>query len=57
MEKNPTPPNATRQAIMKCAGFLDECLRIGWKKSSLDFLQNLWWKYHDHEGNLVSESV
>lgn len=28
-----------------CADFLAACLLFGWKKSDLDWLQKLWWKY------------
>ncbi len=36
----------------KCAEFLAECLRIGWRKSDLDALEKLWLDGHDEHGNL-----
>lgn len=41
----------SRRAIEACASWLAYCLHIGWSKSDLDFLEALWWKYHDDEGN------
>lgn len=38
---------------MKCFQWLDYCLKIGWPKSSLERLQELWWEYHDDEGNIM----
>lgn len=43
----------TTEAIRKCAEWLSYCLKIGWPRSSLDELQELWWKYHDNNGNLT----
>lgn len=43
----------TRKAIDACAAWLSFCLKIGWKKSDLDFLQALWWKHHDNDGHLT----
>lgn len=42
----------TRQAMQKCAEWLKACLDLGWRKSDLDFLEALWWTYHDNRGNL-----
>jgi hypothetical protein len=42
----------TQKAIIQCAGWLRYCLEIGWQKSDLDALENLWWEYHDERGNL-----
>ena len=41
----------------KCAEWLAACLRLGWRREDLDFLEKLWCKYHDEEGNLKSTSV
>lgn len=59
MRSNPSIPKGDRtvKAIKKCANFLSECLKIGWKKSQLDDLEKLWWKYHDNNGNLITKSV
>ena len=54
-EMNPTPPSATRHAVLACARWMHYCLTIGWKKSDLDFLQSLWWQYHDWEGRLTCQ--
>jgi hypothetical protein len=35
-----------RRQIQKCAEWLVFCLSIGYKKSQLDRLEALWWKYH-----------
>lgn len=43
----------TRKAIQGCAEWLSACVRLGWDKSDLDFLEALWWKYHDSRGNLI----
>jgi hypothetical protein len=42
----------TTKALTHCSFWLSYCLAIGWKKSDLDFLESLWWKYHDDYGNL-----
>lgn len=42
----------TRKAIKECAQWLAYCLSIGWSKSDLDALEELWWKYHDYQGRL-----
>lgn len=43
----------TRQATQACAEWLATCIRLGWRKADLDFLEALWWKYHDSRGNLI----
>lgn len=45
----------TRQAIYKCGEWLATCRRLGWRYEDLDWLEALWWKYHDHRGNLISD--
>lgn len=42
------------RAARECAEWLGACLRLGWRQSDLDFLEALWWKYHDERGNLRS---
>jgi hypothetical protein len=32
--------------VKRCAEWLRYCLEIGWKKSQLDALEKLWWKFH-----------
>lgn len=43
----------TRRATQACAEWLAACIRLGWRRADLDFLEALWWKYHDHRGNLI----
>ena len=43
----------TRQATQACAEWLAACIRLGWRKGDLDFLEALWWKYHDERGRLI----
>jgi hypothetical protein len=45
-----TPSN---NALLACAKWLSYCLAIGWSRSDLDRLEQLWWKYHDDRGNLL----
>lgn len=47
------PEQPTRQAVQACAEWLASCIRLGWRKSDLDALEALWWKYHDARGNLI----
>ncbi len=42
----------TRKGIQKCAEWLSYCISIGWSKDDLDGLENIWWQYHDGNGNL-----
>ena len=37
------------RASRKCAEWLIGCRQIGWPRSMLDQLEDLWWKYHDRE--------
>ena len=46
----------TTRAVIACAQWLGTCLDLGWPKSDLDFLEGLWWKYHDRRGNLCDEA-
>lgn len=52
LDGEPTP-----RAIGLCAKWLQCCLRVGWPKSSLDDLEQLWWRYHDRYGNLIAPEV
>lgn len=47
----------TTRARTACAEWLQCCLRIGWPKSLLDDLEQLWWQYHDKYGNLIVAEV
>jgi hypothetical protein len=50
------PKEVTTKALLECAEWLSACIKLGWSKSSLDFLQSLWWEYHDAKGRLVCDS-
>ena len=52
MTTNRSPTPATRRAIRACAIWLEACLDLGWRKADLDFLEALWWRYHDENGQL-----
>ena len=45
------------QAARICANWLILCLADGWSRSSLDWLEVLWWCYHDEHGNLRKPSA
>ncbi len=45
LERDPTP-----QARIACCRWLVTCEDIGWPKSSMKGLENLWWEYHDDDG-------
>lgn len=54
------PPELRRQttkALRECGEWLSECLRIGWPKSSLDRLQDIWWEFHDDHGRLLNSAL
>ena len=42
----------TTKAMTKCAKWLSLCLKLGWRKESLDLLESLWWEHHDDKGNV-----
>jgi len=46
----------TTGAVIACAHWLVACLRLGWRRSDLDWLEALWWKHHDRFGNLCDEA-
>jgi hypothetical protein len=41
-------PNAARA----CSKWLDTCRELGWRREDMPFLCDLWWKYHDDDGQL-----
>lgn len=43
----------TSQAIKQCFDWLTWCIEHGWHRSTLDDLEQLWWEYHDEDGNLT----
>ena len=53
-DRQSTPPRqSSRLALEACASFLVYCLSIGWDKSKLGRLQEIWWEHHDDQGRLV----
>lgn len=42
-----------QKAVIACGYWLSECLRLGWRREDLDFLEALWWKHHDDQGRLL----
>jgi hypothetical protein len=41
-------------ASKKFLAWMQFCKEIGWPKSDMNMLADLWWKHHDHEtGELV----
>jgi len=42
----------SRKGIKLCAEWLAYCLKIGWSRDDLDRLEEVWWEYHDEDGNL-----
>ena len=45
----------TQRAQIVCGHWLADCVRLGWRRDDLDFLEALWWKYHDNYGRLISK--
>ena len=46
----------TVRAMRGIHAWLHYCLSIGWPRSSLKGLTDLWWKYHDEQGNLIGSA-
>lgn len=44
----------SRRALQTCANWLAFCLSIGWGKHELDDLEQIWWQWHDENGNLLT---
>ena len=42
----------SRKGIKLCAEWLAYCLKISWSRDDLDRLEEVWWEYHDEDGNL-----
>ncbi len=47
----------SRAAAQACGHWLKTCLDLGWRKSDLDRLEELWWKYRDDHGNLITSTT
>ena len=52
MTDNITTSAPTLDATKLCAEWLANCLRLGWARTDLDWLESVWWEHHDHEGQL-----
>ena len=47
----------TRKEIEDCARWLSYCIDLGWDKSNLQELEDLWWEYHDDKSAAVIEEM
>jgi hypothetical protein len=47
-----THDELTREGSRKLAEFFTACLRFGWKREALDFLESLWLADHDSNGKV-----
>jgi hypothetical protein len=45
------------QAIKRCSEWLAYCKSIGWPASSMGRLCDIWWEFHDDDGNLRESST
>ena len=54
-ERTVTEPDftPTRHGRRKCAEFLVEMKRLGWKDEDLDQLEQLFWQVRDANGNIA----
>lgn len=43
-------------AARKCAEWLTWCRENGWPRESTGRLADIWWKFHDDQGNLMPGS-
>lgn len=43
----------TPKAVRECGYWLAACLQLGWRREDLDFMEMLWWRYHDDQGRLI----
>lgn len=48
-----TQDDLTRDGGRRLAEYLTACLRIGWARGDLDFLESLWLQYHDRNGDVA----
>lgn len=44
----------SRRALQACATWLAYCLGLGWGRGELDDLEQIWWRWHDENGNLLT---
>jgi hypothetical protein len=47
--------NPTSNAARKCAEWLRWCRENGWPAEATGRLCDLWWEFHDDDGNLVPQ--
>ena len=51
------PENVTANAQKICCNWLAFCLTLGWKKESLDALEQMWWDWHDRKGKFKQHNA
>lgn len=54
IDENRRPTNL---GAKRCAAWLTACKKYGWPTSSMSALCDLWWKYHDDNGELIESSA
>lgn len=47
----------TNRGARKCLEWIKACQDIGWPKSTIPSLVDIWWEYHDDDGNLIESSA
>lgn len=50
-ERHPTTMGAKR-----CLEWINACKALGWPKSTIPRLVDLWWEYHDDNGRLIEST-
>ena len=45
----------SKLGVSRCAEFLHKCLGFGWGKGDLDWLEEMWWRYRDKDGNFLRD--
>jgi hypothetical protein len=48
---------ATSKAIREYRQWIDYCKAMGWPEKDLAALADIWWKYHDDNGELITPPV
>lgn len=51
-ERTPTNLGAKR-----CGAWLTACQDLGWPRSQMGMLCDLWWEYHDDNGALIESTA
>lgn len=42
------------RALANCTAYISQCQMYGWRTTDLRALRELWWRWHDEEGNLLA---